>query len=235
MPNNMKEALTIWTNQTRQHRPEGAARSAQDIEEQRREEDSCSLVPIKALAPPTPGDETMAVKPWKSAIREPSNFKEPEHLSEAPHASLELKFVYGYRGWDCRNNIGFAGNRSQIIYHIAAVGIVYNSKTHTQIHNTEHDDDIISLACHPNGHAVATGEVGKKPKIVIWDAYTGVTIRVIKFHLRGVSNLAFSKCGELLVSAGLDTDRMIAVHNVSTGSLVGKGKAGRALLGAALG
>ena len=66
--------------------------------------------------------------------------------------------------------------------------------------------------------------MGKKPKIVIWDAHRGQH-RVIKFHLRGVSNLAFSK--ELLVSAGLDTDRMIAVHNVSTGSLVGK--AGRGI------
>ena len=65
-----------------------------------------------------------------------------------------------------RNNIGFAGNRSLVIYHIAAVGIVYNSRTHTQIHNTEHDDDIICLACHPKGHMVASGEVGKKPKIV---------------------------------------------------------------------
>jgi WD40 repeat protein/Ca2+-binding EF-hand superfamily protein len=208
---------------------EGKDRSAQDIEEERREENECALVPIKAYTVPGPGDESMAVKPWKSAIREPSNFKETDSIGEVPDASLELKYVYGYRGWDCRSNIGFAGNRSQVIYHIAAVGIVYNSKTHTQIHNTEHDDDIISLDCHPNGHAVATGEVGKKPKIVIWDAYTGVTIRVIMFHRRGVSNLAFSKCGELLVSAGMDDDRMIAVHNVNTGSLVGKGKAGRGI------
>ena len=76
---------------------------------------------------------------------------------------------------------------------------------------------------------MATGEVGKKPKIVLWDAYTGVTIRVIYFHRRGVSNLAFSRCGELLVSCGMDDDRMIAVHNVSTGALVGKGKAGRGI------
>ena len=191
--------------------------------------------------PPTSGgDESLAVMPWKGAIREPSNWKE-EGLgldgdgdgdgSSEPgatcEASLEMKFVYGYRGWDCRNNIGFAGNRSLVIYHIAAVGIVYNSQTHTQIHNTEHDDDIISLAIHPKGHMVASGEVGKKPKIVLWDANTGVTVRVIHFHSRGVSNIVFSKCGDLVVSAGMDNDRTIAVHNAHTGALVGKGKAGR--------
>ncbi len=58
---------------------------------------------------------------------------------------------------------------------------------------------------------VATGEIGRRPKIVLWDAYTGVTIRVIKFHTKGVSNLAFSPNGNLLVSVGMDNDRLISV------------------------
>jgi microtubule-associated protein-like 6 len=186
-----------------------------------------ALIPAKVFATPKRGDESLAVKPWKSAIREPSGHKDSLDLGNAPQASLELKFVYGYRGWDCRNNLGYAGSNNIIVYHIAAVGIVYNSDTHTQIHNTEHDDDIISLVCHPKGHSVASGEVGKTPKIVIWDAYTGVTIRTIFFHRIGVHNLAFSKCGNLLISAGLDDDRTVAVHNINTGALVGKGKAGK--------
>jgi hypothetical protein len=31
--------------------------------------------------------------------------------------------------------------------------------------NTEHDDDILCLAVHPEGHTVATGEIGPHPKI----------------------------------------------------------------------
>ena len=95
--------------------------------------------PVQLIA--TGGDEFAAVKPWKSAIRAPTDWKEPsgEILGTAPDASLDLKFVYGYRGWDCRNNIGFGDNNFNIIYHIAGVGVMYNSQTHVQVHNVEHD------------------------------------------------------------------------------------------------
>eukprot|EP01032_Pedospumella_encystans_P008376 gene8376-9951_t len=175
------------------------------------------------------GDQSGAIKPWKGAVREPSNWVEPEDIGEEPDASLELKFVYGYRGWDCRNNISFADSRFEILYHVAGVGVVFNSKENKQLHNTEHDDYILCLAVHPEGHTVATGEIGKFPKIVLWDANTGVTIRVIQFHKRGVANIAFSANGELLVSTGLDDDRTVVVHNVRTGSVLGKGKAGRGI------
>ena len=175
------------------------------------------------------GDQFTAVKPWKGAIREPSDWKDPENLGTLPDASLELKFVYGYRGWDCRNNIGFGDSSFEVIYHIAAVGVVYNSKENTQVINTEHDDDIICLSVHPAGHTVATGEIGKEPKIVIWDANTGITVKVIKFHKKGVSNISWSASGTLLISIGMDDDRTVCVHNAKTGNIVGLGKVGRGI------
>lgn len=184
-------------------------------------------VPQQLVA--TGGDEFSAIKPWKSVVRAPSGYKEPagEVLGEAPSSSLELKFVYGYRGWDCRNNIGFGDSTFNVIYHIAGVGVMYNSQTHQQVHNTEHDDDILCLDIHPEGHLVATGEIGKHPKIVLWDTSTGTTVKVIKFHTKGVSHLTFSSDGKLLISVGMDTDRIVAIHNVMTGNLVGTGKAGK--------
>lgn len=175
------------------------------------------------------GDQSQAVKPWKGAIREPSNFKEPPNVASTPDSTLQLSFVYGYRGWDCRNNLGFADSINEVVYHVAGIGIVYNSNDHTQVLNTEHDDDIISLAIHPAGHTVATGEIGPNPKIVLWDANTGVTINTIKYHKRGVSVLRFSGSGNLLVSIGMDDDRMVAVHNSSNCHLVGKGKIGKGI------
>ena len=156
------------------------------------------------LKPPTGGgDEAAAVLPWKGAVREPSDWKEPSNLGEAPESSLSLSFVYGYRGWDCRNNLEFVTSSYRMAYHVAAVGIIYNSQDNTQVHNLEHDDDILCLAVHPAGNSVATGEIGPKPKIVIWDANTGVTIRTIMFHTKGVSHIAFSGSGSLLVSIGI--------------------------------
>ncbi len=182
------------------------------------------------MKPPTGGDESGVVKPWLGAVREPSDYKEKEDSGKEPKSALELDFVYGYTcTTSIRNNIAFADSSDEICYHAAGVGIVYNSEKHTQVHNTEHDDDILCLAVHPEGHTVATGEIGPKPKMVLWDANTGVTIRVIMFHSKGVTHVAFSETGAMLISIGLDQDRSIAVHSVSSGAKLGQGKIGNSV------
>lgn len=183
---------------------------------------------IKKMVP-TAGDEFGAIKPWKGSIREPTTWKDTPDIGQIPAASLELRYVHGYRGWDCRSNIGFADDAHEIVYHVAGVGIVLNINDHKQVLNTEHDDDILSLAVHPEGHTVATGEIGKFPKIVLWDANTGVTLRTIMHHKKGVTNLLFSLDGEQLISIGMDEDRTVAVHNTKTGNLLGKGKVGKGI------
>lgn len=55
-------------------------------------------------------------------------------------------------------------------YHTAAVGVVYDQANHTQQQYLGHTDDIVSLAVHPNGRIVATGQMGKEPTIHVWDA-----------------------------------------------------------------
>jgi WD40 repeat protein len=167
---------------------------------------------------------------WKGIVKEPSNWKDPDGSHAEPDADLELKFVYGYRGWDCRNDvkIGTVGHdRFEVVYHVARVGIVLNCEDNTQIHNLEHDHDITCLAIHPPSCIVASGEIGMVPKIVLWDSNTGVTIRTILLHKNGVSNIAFSGSGLIIISTGLDQDRCVAAHSVSTGALLGKSKAGQ--------
>jgi WD40 repeat protein/Ca2+-binding EF-hand superfamily protein len=164
--------------------------------------------------------------PWRRVIREPSEWVDNDKLAESPEKSLELKYVYGYHGWDCTNNIGFTENTSSIVYHIAGVGIVLNQDTGNQIHNTEHDGEICCLNVHADGHSIVTGDRGDSPKIVVWDTNTGVTISVIRYHSRGVASVAFSRSGKLVVSVGMDAERKVAVHNHRTGAILGSGKAG---------
>lgn len=45
-----------------------------------------------------------------------------------PNANLELEYVYGYRCHDTRNNLRY-GDRGQLVYHTAGVGIVMDPKT----------------------------------------------------------------------------------------------------------
>jgi len=166
-------------------------------------------------------------KPWKGAVREPTKWEEPKGFGKACQQSLELKYVYGYRGWDCRNNVGFASNAASVVYHVAGVGIVLNTDKNTQIHNTDHTDDILCLDVHPDGHTIATGEIGKKPKLILWDASTGNTLRTIMFHHEGIACVSFTGDGSHVVSVGMDIDIVVAVHNCHTGHATGSGKIGQ--------
>ncbi|KAG5190289.1 quinon protein alcohol dehydrogenase-like superfamily [Tribonema minus] len=141
----------------------------------------------------------MAVKPWLGAIREPSGWKEGPDVAEAPAADLLLSFVYGYQAQQARSNLCYGATTDDIIFHAAAVG-----------------DDITCLAVHPKGHMVATGALGKQPKVIIWDAQTGATLKVLSgLHKRGIACLSFSASGAILATTGLDDDHTLAVYSVT--------------------
>jgi WD40 repeat protein len=152
------------------------------------------------------GEEFMAVKPWKAAIYPPSEHGSDTASSKVPSSSLSLEFVHGYRGHDCRDNLFYTAT-GELVYSAAAVGIVYNKKTHTQRFYLGHTDDIICVALHGDGRIVATGEIGKKCEIHVWDVETTANLAVLKgFHDCGVVAVAFSESGDQLVSIG-DDDR----------------------------
>ena len=67
-------------------------------------------------------------------------------------------WMLSYRGYDCRSNL-FYTQTGEIVYHVAAVGVVYNRQQNTQRFYMGHDDDILCLAIHPLKDYVATGQV----------------------------------------------------------------------------
>jgi WD40 repeat protein/Ca2+-binding EF-hand superfamily protein len=184
---------------------------------------------------PEGGDEFQAIKPWKSVIREPSTYKEDPEVTNSkngklPKAILELQYAYGYRGYDCRSNLFFGSHVNEIVYTTAGLGVAFNTKDNKQIFNNEHNADIISIAVHSDGHMVATGDVSKFPNIILWDINTGTTIKKLKFHKIGVSHLSFHPIEKnLLISCGLDDDRILVIHNISNGTIVGKSKIGKGI------
>jgi microtubule-associated protein-like 6 len=160
------------------------------------------------------GDEFMAVKPWLGTITrmKPKNFDMKSISNDAPDIDMDLHFVFGFRGNDCRNNLRYTA-KGEVCYPAAALGVVYNRRD-TQRFFDMHTDDVLSLAMHPQGKIVATGEIGRTPKIIVWDSDTCATLAVLKgFHKRGVPLLAFSGGrGDRLASVGLDDDHSIAVY-----------------------
>jgi hypothetical protein len=79
--------------------------------------------------------------------------------------------VYGYRSYDTRDNLRYNSN-GDIVYHTAGCGIVLNKVKNTMKVITEHNDDITCLDINLNKNIVVTGEMGRRPSLVVWDSNT---------------------------------------------------------------
>ena len=134
--------------------------------------------------------------------------------------NLTLDFIFGYRGFDTRQNIFYTPN-GEIIFHAAGAGIVYDRHTKKQSFYLEHNDDIICLALNPSPKAlnvVATGQIGKNAPIHLWDIQTKQTLSILQgAHSVGVCSVDFNHNGKLLVSVGLDSKNSITVWRWAEG------------------
>jgi WD40 repeat protein len=136
---------------------------------------------------------------------------------------LRCEHVYGFSGQNTRNNLIYSGDGA-VVYTAATLGVVINASTRRQKFMSGHTDTIISLA---SSHVrlkkgsysyVATGEIGRNPKIIIWE--TGSmqpTQTLVGVHKRGIAQLAFSPSGVLLASIGLDKNHTLIIHEWKTG------------------
>lgn len=67
--------------------------------------------------------------------------------------------TFSYRGYDCRANLHYT-QEGDIVYHIAAIGIVLSKNSGVQKHYLQHSDDILCLALfRASKDLVATGQV----------------------------------------------------------------------------
>ncbi|XP_034150086.1 echinoderm microtubule-associated protein-like 6 isoform X5 [Esox lucius] len=138
----------------------------------------------------------------------------------APRCQLRLEWIHGYRGHQCRNNLYYTAGK-EIVYFVAGVGVVYNTREHTQKFFLGHNDDIISLAMHPDKVQVATGQVGKDPYICVWDTYALQTVSILRdIHTHGVACLAFDSDGQRLASVGLDAKNTVCVWDWRKGRVL---------------
>ncbi|KAJ8604819.1 hypothetical protein CTAYLR_001017 [Chrysophaeum taylorii] len=144
-----------------------------------------------------------------------------------PDARVVLDWVYGYGAPGVRQNLFYT--RSSIVFHAGEVGVVFSAATEeakaTQDFMTAHSDLITSLAVSSDGRRCATGEIGDRPKIVVWDpenaaaAAAGSIAVFVGYHSRAVVGIAFSRDGTLLAS--LDAEEpapKLAVHHVASGT-----------------
>lgn len=180
------------------------------------------------------GDEWMSNPTWKKTAEV---MTPPDHRANPskPASTLELDWVHGYRGFDCRNNVRYVGD-AMFAFSAAALGIVQtiteDQSQSEQKYFGDHTDDIVSISvaepqilrdgslCWENV-TIATGEMGKKPAIYVWKADQMLALACLTgSHTKAVVQLAHSQTGDELFSVGLDYT--VAVYSLAAGKTFGK-------------
>ncbi|KAM6949384.1 echinoderm microtubule-associated protein-like 3 [Aplochiton taeniatus] len=159
----------------------------------------------------------------------PSNINNYEDLKmEPPPEKLELDWVYGYRGRDCRANL-YLLPTGEAVYFIACVVVLYHINNRTQRHYRKHTDCVRCLTIHPDKVRVASGQTagvdkdGKalQPFVHIWDSSTLVTLQQIGLGTfeRGVGSVAFSfaDAGAFLCVIDDSNEHMLSVWDCAKG------------------
>ena len=172
-------------------------------------------------------------------------------LKNKPASSLKIEYVHGYHNTgpytSCTNNNAFILKSGEVVYYSSAVCIILNTEKNTQRFYMGHNDDITAMAVHPNRTIVATGQVGRKPTIHLWNANAGpvnshldvlpgfepetdddvkypleecTALGELKLHTHGISSLDFSPDGKLLCSVGQDPYHTVGIWDWDDGVLL---------------
>lgn len=127
------------------------------------------------LVSSTPGttEEAGNDPSWKRTVAKLTPSRYGNHLAsnDFPAGQLQLEWVYGYDGGISKNNVCYTKS-GDIVYHSGKHAVAYTFSSHTQRHFGGHTEQITCLTRHPDGELVATGEVGARPRILIWSAQT---------------------------------------------------------------
>ncbi|KAK3093743.1 hypothetical protein FSP39_019600 [Pinctada imbricata] len=166
-----------------------------------------------------------------------------KRTADPPNEKLQLEWVYGYRGRDCRSNLYYLPT-GETVYFSAAVVVLHNLEENTQRHYTGHTDDVKCIAIHPDHTRVASGQVaghdskegkrraGKKdipeedkdhwPHVRIWDSISLNTLHVVGIgdFDRAVCCISFSKkdLGNHMVVVDEANEHVMSVWDVSKSS-----------------
>lgn len=153
---------------------------------------------------------------------------------EVPEEEYQIEYVYGYRTFDCRQNLRYNA-KGQPVYMVAALGVILDPETNTQkifggnetkmVAKNEaddskcHMDDILSLDMSTDRKTVVTGQVGKSPSVHVWDAETAEPKFTFKLKegSRGVSGISISPCQRYVACVDLHNDHHVVIYNIKRG------------------
>ncbi|KAK3259739.1 hypothetical protein CYMTET_31276, partial [Cymbomonas tetramitiformis] len=175
------------------------------------------------LGTPLPGTSGAAA----AKFFPPAGYETHGDAHLAPKNSLKLEYVHGYRGWDAHYNLHYT-KTGEVVYSAGSLGVVLDAPDNTQRFFEGHSGGTVtSLAMHPNGDMVATGEAGPSARICLWSATKTELMGVLPVAAEAVVALAFDGSGQHL-AAGLlrpvDREQQVLVFDWQKKKQVGGAK-----------
>lgn len=167
------------------------------------------------------GDQALAVKPFKGQVdaSTPDQYKKPDvSAGQKPEGNLKLKYAHGFRSFDTRGNLKYV-TQDDIAFTTAALGVILNKPLNEQNFFNLHEEDVVSMAIHPNKDIIATGQMAAKGKaklidIFVWQISTGeVLAHLNNFHRGAIRKLEFSPAGDKLLTIGEDAQNSVAIYD----------------------
>jgi WD40 repeat protein len=165
--------------------------------------------------------------PWLGAIVEPT--EAPANNPAPPDQKLALEWVYGYRCDDGFNNLG-VDSKGRVVYPGAAVIVCYDQKAHTQVHNTEHNDDVLCFStCEGNPDLFASGQNStinkvagtrrsQDPMCVVWNTATNEKVTIKHSNKKATRVVALSRDGKYVACVGYDQPGTVNIFDAGTGA-----------------
>ena len=143
----------------------------------------------------------------------PSRFKQIKEHTGYPDFSAEPTHIYGYRGYDMRNNIKFSPT-SELVSFTSNVAWILDRNTNTQRIFQGHSNQISCIATF-DSH-MATGELADSPLIYIWQYKSmEVMFGLCGILKQGVAFLCFSNDGKRLAAMDTSENRTVVVYDFS--------------------
>ncbi|XP_025084154.1 echinoderm microtubule-associated protein-like 2 isoform X3 [Pomacea canaliculata] len=126
---------------------------------------------------------------------------------DPPNERLQLEWVYGCRGNDCRRNVHVLAS-GELTYFLSNIVIMLDCTNHVQRHYKEHSEDVKCMAVHKDGVTVATGQFASinrpenKAHIRLWRSDLLLTVHVLGADVfsKAVMCVAFSPHAEFLAA-----------------------------------
>lgn len=158
-------------------------------------------------------------QPWQQVVPFLTNRQQlgadVDHHQQPPELA-RMEWVYGYNGHLAKHNVHYT-KFGEVVYPAATMVVVFNIGDCHQTHYTGHVDLVSAVKVFhgQSGPSVAaSGEIGVRPAVHVWDTRTLTTLSVLRgFHRYGITQLDFSPSGEHLVTLGMDPYHCIAVYH----------------------